>query len=62
MTSRPVRLGVQLRPQHSPYDRIRHAAGELDALGVDVIFNWDHFFPLYGEPDGLHFESWTMLA
>jgi len=62
MTSRPVRLGVQLRPQHSPYNRIRHAAAELDALGVDVIFNWDHFFPLYGEPDGLHFESWTMLA
>lgn len=62
MTTRPVRLGVQLRPQHSPYDRIRHAAAELDALGVDVIFNWDHFFPLYGEPDGLHFESWTMLA
>ena len=26
MTSRPVRLGVQLRPQHSRYDRIRHAA------------------------------------
>ncbi len=62
MTTRPVRLGVQLRPQHSPYDRIRHAAAELDAVGVDVIFNWDHFFPLYGEPNGLHFESWTMLA
>ncbi len=27
-----------------------------------MIFNWDHFFPLYGEPDGPHFESWTMLA
>ncbi len=62
MTTRPVRIGVQLRPQHSPYDSIRHAASELDALGVDIIFNWDHFFPLYGEPDGLHFESWTMLA
>ena len=62
MTSRPVRLGVQLRPQHTPYERIRDAAAELDELGVDVIFNWDHFYPLYGDPDGLHFESWTMLA
>ena len=26
------------------------------------MFNWDHFFPLYGEPDGKHFECWTMLA
>lgn len=29
---------------------------------MDVLFNWDHFYPLYGDPNGLHFESWTMLA
>ena len=29
---------------------------------MDIVFNWDHFFPLYGEPDGQHFECWTMLA
>ena len=34
----------------------------LEDLGVDILFNWDHFFPLSGDPDGLHFESWTMLA
>ncbi|WP_111720379.1 LLM class F420-dependent oxidoreductase [Homoserinimonas sp. OAct 916] len=60
--SRPVRLGVQIAPQHSGYQQIRDTAAELEALGVDVIFNWDHFFPLFGDPDGLHFESWTMLA
>ena len=27
-----------------------------------MLFNWDHFFPLYGEPDGAHFECWTMLG
>jgi probable F420-dependent oxidoreductase len=26
------------------------------------VFNWDHFFPLSGDSDGKHFESWTMLA
>jgi len=31
-------------------------------MGVDVIFNWDHFFPLSGDPDGLHFEAWTELG
>jgi len=31
-------------------------------LGVDIVYNWDHFFPLSGSPDGLHFECWTMLA
>jgi len=62
MTFRPVRLGVQIAPQHSHYSKIRDTAAELEDLGVDILFNWDHFFPLTGEPNGLHFESWTMLA
>ncbi|MET0128641.1 MAG: LLM class F420-dependent oxidoreductase [Solirubrobacterales bacterium] len=61
-SDRPVRIGVQLPPQHTPYPQLRDAVTELEQLGVDVIFNWDHFFPLSGDPDGLHFESWTMLA
>ena len=31
-------------------------------LGVDIVFNWDHFYPLNGDPDGKHFECWTMLG
>lgn len=31
-------------------------------MGADIVFNWDHFFPLYGDPDGKHFECWTMLG
>lgn len=60
--SRPVRIAVQLQPQHAEYSMIRDRVRELEQLGVDVLFNWDHFFPLYGEPDGLHFEAWTELA
>ena len=62
MTERPIRIGVQLQPQHADYAQIRNAVAEAEAAGVDVIFNWDHFFPLYGEPDGKHFECWTMLG
>ncbi|MEO6941800.1 MAG: LLM class F420-dependent oxidoreductase [Terrimesophilobacter sp.] len=62
MTSRPLRLGVQLAPQHASYQTIRDTVSACEELGVDIVFNWDHFFPLAGEPDGLHFESWTMLA
>ncbi|HEY0259344.1 MAG TPA: LLM class F420-dependent oxidoreductase [Lacisediminihabitans sp.] len=60
--NRAVRIGVQIAPQHAQYSQIRETAAALEELGVDVLFNWDHFFPLSGEPDGLHFESWTMLA
>jgi probable F420-dependent oxidoreductase len=59
---RPVRIGVQLAPQHAPYTQIRDTVAAIEDLGADVIFNWDHFYPLTGDPDGLHFESWTMLA
>jgi probable F420-dependent oxidoreductase len=62
MTSRPVRIAVQLAPQHASYELIRETATALEEMGVDAIFNWDHFFPLSGDPAGLHFESWTMLA
>ncbi|GAA1609269.1 LLM class F420-dependent oxidoreductase [Actinoplanes couchii] len=62
MTERPIRIGLQLQPQHMDYATIRRTAAEADELGVDILFNWDHFYPLYGEPDGLHFECWTMLA
>ncbi|KTS87043.1 5,10-methylene tetrahydromethanopterin reductase [Microbacterium testaceum] len=58
----PVRLGVQIQPQHVQYSDIRDAVFRLEEMGVDIVFNWDHFFPLYGDPDGEHFESWTMLA
>ncbi|GAA4179237.1 LLM class F420-dependent oxidoreductase [Gryllotalpicola koreensis] len=57
-----VRIGVQIAPQHASYQQIRDTVVELEQLGVDVLFNWDHFYPLSGEPDGLHFEGWTMLA
>ncbi|MEU8895377.1 LLM class F420-dependent oxidoreductase [Nocardia sp. NPDC048505] len=61
--SRPVRIGVQLQPQHSPkYGLIRDAVLRAEDLGVDIVFNWDHFYPLYGDSDGAHFECWTMLG
>lgn len=59
---RPVRVGVQLQPQHADYAEIRRAVAAAEEAGVDVVFNWDHFFPLSGAPDGKHFECWTMLG
>ena len=69
-----MRIAVQLHPQHADYDDIRRAVIEADELGVDVAYNWDHFYPLYradgsgftndyhADEDGKHFECWTMLA
>lgn len=62
MATSPLRIGLQLQPQHAGYQKIRDTVAEAEELGVDVIFNWDHFFPLDGDPSGQHFECWTMLA
>jgi len=60
--ARPIRVAVQLQPQHAEYAQIRDAVVNAEEMGADIVFNWDHFFPLSGDPDGLHFECWTMLA
>jgi probable F420-dependent oxidoreductase len=62
MTSRAIRIAVQLQPQHADYPAIRDAVRRAEDLGVDIVFNWDHFYPLTGDPDGKHFEAWTMLG
>ncbi|MEU4385416.1 LLM class F420-dependent oxidoreductase [Promicromonospora sp. NPDC023805] len=62
MTDRAIRIALQLQPQHADYSAIRDAVLRAEDMGVDVIFNWDHFYPLSGDPDGKHFEAWTMLG
>src|SRR5215471_10090579 len=41
---------------------MRLAWRAADEFGVDSIWVWDHFFPLYGDPDAAHFEAYTLLA
>ncbi len=55
-------VGVQLHPQATTVDDLRRAWKAADALEVDSIWVWDHFFPLYGDPDAAHFEAYTLLA
>ncbi len=56
------KVGVQLHPQSTSIDDIRQAWRRADELGVDSIWTWDHFFPLYGDRNGAHFEGWSLLA
>jgi probable F420-dependent oxidoreductase len=55
-------VGVQLHPQATTIDELRAAWRAADQVGVDSIWTWDHFFPLYGDPAAPHFEAWSLLA
>ncbi len=59
---RQVRIGVTAPQQHTTYARLRETWREAEAIGVDTLFVWDHFFPLHGDPDGSHFEGWSLMA
>src|SRR4051812_12569263 len=56
------RIGVQIQPQSATYQEMRRAWLEAEKIGVDTLFNWDHFFPLWGDPDDQHLECFTLLA
>src|SRR5918911_3447138 len=63
MTAMPgFKVGVHIRPQHTSVQALRHAWRAADAMGVDSITLWDHFYPLSGDPGGTHFECWSLLA
>ncbi|MEX2550482.1 MAG: LLM class F420-dependent oxidoreductase [Nitriliruptoraceae bacterium] len=56
------KVGVQLHPQATTTDALRAAARAVEEAGFDSLWTWDHFFPLYGDPDAAHFEAWTLLS
>ena len=57
-----IRVGAQIHPQNATYEQMRNAWRAVEETGADTLFNWDHFFPLYGDPDAAHFEAYTLLA
>jgi probable F420-dependent oxidoreductase len=58
----PIRIAAQLHPQQGAWSDLRAGALRAEALGYDIAYTWDHFFPLYGDRDGPSLECWTTLA
>ncbi len=59
---RRFKVGVTIHPQQCTITELRDAWRRADELGVDSIWFWDHFFPLYGSPQGNQFECFSLLA
>ena len=57
-----LKVGVQLHPQATSVANLREGWKAADAMHVDSIWIWDHFYPLYGDPDAAHFEAYTLLS
>ena len=56
------RVGIQLQPQATSMAALLDAAIAAEDLGADSVWTWDHFYPLYGDPEAAHFEGYTLLS
>jgi probable F420-dependent oxidoreductase len=57
-----ITIGVTIHPQHTTTDELLATFQQADAMGIDTLWTWDHFFPLTGDLNGTSFEAWSVLS
>ena len=62
MASHPIRFGIQTGQQNIAWDDMLALWQKADGWGYDSLWNFDHFFPIFTDPTGPCFESWTTLS
>jgi F420-dependent oxidoreductase-like protein len=58
----PLRFGIQTPQQHTSWHEMLALWREIDALGYDTAWVFDHFLPIFSDPTGPCLEGWTALA
>jgi len=61
-SSHPVRVGLELSPQHCTIDELRDVWRLADQAGFDHVWGFDHLAAIAGDFRGPVFEGWTLLA
>lgn len=62
MATHPIRFGIQTAQQGVEWIQMLELWRKADAWGYDSLWNFDHFYPLYVDPEGPCFEGWTTLS
>jgi F420-dependent oxidoreductase-like protein len=58
----PVRFGLQTPQQHGSWQEMVAVWQELDTLGFESAWVFDHLLPIFSDPTGPCLEGWTTLA
>jgi F420-dependent oxidoreductase-like protein len=58
----PIRFGFQLGQQNIEWARLLDIWRNADAWGYDSLWNFDHLYPIFADPEGSCLESWTTLS
>src|SRR5436309_6783529 len=62
MATPPIRFGIQTGQQTVEWAQLLALWRQADAWGYDSLWNFDHFYPIFVDPEGPCLESWTTLA
>ncbi|MDP3940505.1 MAG: LLM class F420-dependent oxidoreductase [Deltaproteobacteria bacterium] len=62
MAAPKIRFGVQTAPQNCTWEDLARAWEELDTLGFDTAWTFDHYVPIFSDPSGPCLEGWLTLA
>lgn len=62
MSTHPIRFGIQTPQQHTTWPEILSLWQEIDTLGYDTAWVFDHFLPIFSDPTGPCLEAWTALS
>ena len=57
-----VRFGIQTAQQSLTWREILDVWIAADSWGYDSLWLFDHFYPIFSDPEGPCHEGWTMLA
>jgi F420-dependent oxidoreductase-like protein len=58
-----MKYGIKTNPHHTTWDRLLATWQKTDETEVfDSAWVFDHFYPIFGDPNGPCLEGWTSLA
>lgn len=57
-----MRIGIDIAQQQLAWSEVLDRARFADEAGFEGLWLFDHFKPLYADPDGPCFDSWTTMA
>ena len=58
----PIRFGIQTGQQLMAWPDMLALWQRADRWGYDSLWNFDHFYPIFVDPEGPCFEAWTTLS
>jgi len=58
----PIRFGIQTAQQGVAWAELLDLWRKADAWGYDSLWAFDHFYPIYADPEGPCLEGWTTLS